>query len=134
MLIDIADLQWWQTLVAIIGVLGLSPAPWLIGMAFGRIQFSKPAQQAYDARVADLKSQHAEAITALTTYHSGVLEEKDARYAELKESRDYYRTARIEERDRADKATEQLMEVTELTKLTVRTIQSLGEASEDKQP
>ncbi len=129
MLVDLANLEWWQTLIGIAVGLGLSPAPWLLGMAFGRIQFSAPARATYDERVADLKAQHADAVKALTTYHAEVLTERDGRYAELKQSRDYYREARIVERDRADKVTDQLAEALELARLNTHLLQSLDEAT-----
>lgn len=134
MTVDLANLEWWQALIGILGALGLSPAPWILGLATGRIQFAGPAQAVFDARVADLKAQHADAVAALTTYHNTVLEGQAARYAELKESRDYYRTARVEERDRADKVTDQLAEVAELARLAVHAIESLDEASKDVTP
>lgn len=134
MLIDLADLEWWQALATLIAALGLSPAPWLIGMALGRIQFSAPARAVYDERVADLKTQHADAVKALTTYHAEVLAERDERYDELRTSRDYYREARIVERDRADKVTDQLAEALELARLNTHLLQSLDEATKDATP
>ncbi|MDQ2690357.1 MAG: hypothetical protein M3Y29_08805 [Chloroflexota bacterium] len=112
-------------------MLGLSPAPWILGLALGRIQFSAPARAVFDERVADLKAQHAEAVKALTTYHAEVLAERDERYGELKESRDYYREARIVERDRADKVTDQLAEALELARLNTHLLESLDEAAKD---
>jgi hypothetical protein len=145
MMVDIANLEWWQTLVAIIGVLGLSPAPWLLGMAFNRIQFSAPARASYDERVADLKSAHSvalqtqsvthvAAIAELVKHHADLVAVKDAAYAELRESRDVYKTAAAIERERADKVTDQLAELGELAKLTVHALDAITEAAKDAAP
>src|SRR5690606_40602986 len=95
----------------------------------GRIQFSKPSELAYQARIAELKARHDAALSEITQHHAALLGVKDAQYEELKKSRDYYRDARLVEKDRADKATEQVLEALEVTKTAVYVLQSLDEAT-----
>lgn len=68
------------------------------------------SQKAHDAIVENLQTAHAAALAELTAHYVTLSGVKDAAYAELKESRDYYRAARLEEKDRADKVTTQLAE------------------------
>lgn len=80
------------------------------------------------------RGQHARRISDLEDAHRLLKAEWDVRYAEMKESRDFYRNARNEERDRADRATSQLVEVSKLAELTVHAIESLGEATREETP
>lgn len=140
--LDLLNLEWWQGVLGILVTLGLSPAPWILGLALGRIQFTGPAERNYTARTEELKAAHArevdsvkaaaaQALAGVVAHHAELVAEKDARYAELKESRDYYRTARIEERDRADMATEQLLESVEVAKASMQALTALDEAAKD---
>ncbi len=88
MIVDLADLQWWQAAIGIIGALGLSPAPWILGLAFNRIQFTKPAQANFDARVADLKETHKSATQDLRDHHAAQLATINAADADVREQRD----------------------------------------------
>lgn len=132
MLIDLANLEWWQTLVAIAAALGLSPAPWILGLALGRIQFAAPAERETDKRIADLKEAHALELKNLTAYHEGILKGKDERYADVKESRDGYKAATVIERERADKVTDTLAEFGELGKLAVHALAALDEVAKER--
>lgn len=116
-LIDIANLQWWQQLFGIIAIIGLSPAPWLLGVATGRIQFTAPAAKNYAERTAELKAAqaltleekdktHSASMAELVKHHTELRNIDAARYEEMKASRDGYRTATKEQRARADAATE----------------------------
>jgi hypothetical protein len=143
------DIQWWQALIGIVVALGLSPAPWILGLATGKIQFASTGdkmlatlKEAHALLVTSLKDAAALAVTTLREAHSVALAElakhygelasaKDQAYAEMKESRDYYRRARLEERDRADKVTDQLAESTELAKLAVQFLSVADEAAKD---
>lgn len=132
MIIDLADLQWWQGVVAILGALGLSPAPWILGLALNRIQFTKPAQAAFDARVADLKSQHTQSVTDLVAFHADQLSQRDERNGELKTSLAKMEEARNLERSRADDATAMLGRAVEAVEVSNHLLESLGEAAETK--
>lgn len=82
-------------------------------------------------RVADIEAAHAKELEARDEYHAAIVTLKDEAYAELKTSRDYYREARIEERNRADKVTDQLAEVAELARLSTHLLASFDEAAKD---
>lgn len=142
MIVDLANLEAWQGFVALLGVLGLSPAPWLLGMALNRIQFTAPAEKAYAERTTELKEAHAITVDNLKAAHSAAIAEivnhhaqlvavKDTQYAELKESRNYYRQARLAEADRADKATDQLAEVVEVVKANVQLLDAFDKAVQE---
>lgn len=125
MLIDLANLQWWQALIGIAGVLGLSPAPWLLGMARGKIQFTGLAQAEHQARTDDLKAHHAAAVAELVRHYEAELKSAGRQLDEMRESRDYYRAARLEEVKAREALTEQLVESTEVGRLAVHALQSL---------
>lgn len=131
MIVDLANLEWWQTLVGIVGVLGLSPAPWILGLATGKIQFTTPAALEHDKRIADLKDAHALQLASLAAYHDGITRAKDDRYADVKESRDGYRAATVVERERANKVTDTLAEFGELGRLAVHALTALDEVAKD---
>lgn len=69
-------------------------------------------------RMGDAEAAHAAAIAELSNHHVILAGVQDRSYVELKESRDYYRAARLEERVRADRVTDQLAEIVEYIKLT----------------
>lgn len=98
------NLQWWQALFAILAGLGLSPAPWILGLAVGRLQFSAPAERAT-----------AQLVKTINDAHALQLAESEAAwtrsYNELKLSRDTYMHAWETERESSGLATTQLAEV-----------------------
>lgn len=67
-------------------------------------------------RVADIVAAHELALKVMADSHAAILVAKEAAYAEMKGQRDYYREARIEERDRAEKATNALGEMVDVVK------------------
>lgn len=131
MIVDLANLDWWQTLVAIIGVLGLSPAPWILSLSLGRIQFSKPAQADYDKRVTDLKEQHDASAAASAAYYADQLKVRDDRIAELKATNLKLDEGRNVERDRADAATQMLGRSIEVVEVANHLLESLGQVSQE---
>lgn len=116
--LDLSNIQWWQSVVAILGLLGLSPAPWILGLATGRIQFAGPAEKAYASRVEELKDGHARATAELVKYHDDIDAQWQRRYDELKLSRDGWKDQSEKESDRARLANEQTIAIGgEATKL-----------------
>lgn len=59
MTIDLANLEWWQTLVGIIGVIGLSPAPWITALLLNKLM----TRAQHEDRVKDLKERTTAAET-----------------------------------------------------------------------
>jgi hypothetical protein len=133
--IIIPPVQWWQGILFVVGVLGLSPAPWLLGMARDKIAFTTPMRAAVEARVAEIKGAHERELAERDRHHAAELETRREAYAELAVSRDYYRTARLEEQGRADKASTALAEATaELGRLTSQVLRAFDEAAKEPAP
>lgn len=137
-MVDLANLEWWQSFVGIIALLGLSPAPWLLGLATGRLQFASPAQKNHEsqikalqeqftARVTDLKEAHRADIVELVDHHDKINCIQVERYAEMKESRDGWKEATSVERERANIATAAVSEVLTVVKATNHVLSSLQE-------
>jgi hypothetical protein len=138
-IIEVPQLEWWQGFVAILisvvgilGVLGLSPAPWLLGLAAGRLQFTAPAKALYDARVQDIKDAATLVLTETTAHHDQLEAIAAERYSDLKESRNYYRDASRIDRERADKATATVAEVLDVVKATNHLMTALNEVSQSR--
>lgn len=124
MLVEVPlTLEWWQTLVAILGVLGLSPAPWLLGLATGRLQFTTPADRVYEARAAELAKHHDE-IQAMHL----------SRYEDMKRSRDGWREAVEVERTRADRATATATEAMEAIKVANHFYEAFTQVTQEVKP
>jgi len=129
MILDLADLQWWQVLVAIVTGLGLSPAPWLYALASGKIQFTGPATAIFEKRLEDQKNYYENRLQSQEEFYSAIRELDARRYAEMEQSRDYYRQSRLEEKDRADLATERLAESVEVGKAALQMLRAVDEAA-----
>jgi hypothetical protein len=100
----IQDWQWWQYIVAILGVIGLSPAPWIVAVLTGRLM----PLGAHLQRIADLKESHKSLVDTLTAQR---VESERTLREELERvsgEREYERTARATERDPSDAATSKL--------------------------
>lgn len=120
------DVSGWLTVISAIGNVG--------GLALLVFLFSTNrirTRGQHDAELARERTDHQLAIESLNAYHAALLTVKDAAYSELKESRNYYRDARLEEKGRADKVTDQLAESLELTKLATHLLNSFNEAAKD---
>lgn len=87
------------------------------------------ALNAINARIEDLIANHARELAQKDVTYGAMVTEKDSAYSEMKESRDYYRGARLEEKDRADRATEQLLESSEIARTATHALVALGEAA-----
>lgn len=82
-----------------------------------------------NARIADLKEHHGRELAQIQLSHEAVIAEKDDRYAEMKESRDYYRGARLEEKGRVERLTDQLFESNETARAAVYALNALTEVA-----
>jgi hypothetical protein len=121
------DLQWWQSLIGILVLLGLSPAPWITAMLAGRLM----TLGAHERRVADVRKAD-EATMAEMRRNQDTLEKRhDATIERLKEERSYERAAKDTERERSDKLADKLMSVTEeFGATTVHLLRSLPDVGE----
>lgn len=134
LIIDLLNMQWWQALFGIIAALGLSPAPWILGLATNRIQFTAAANAAYEKREQVMRENHAREMAALESYHEKVLLAKDQRYSDLEEVHDRNVVALGSQTERADKATNAVYGVTGALKQTAHVIDELRQAAQEVSP
>ena len=116
--IDLLNLQWWQTLIGIIGLLGLSPAPWLLGLAAGRIQFTAAAEARHQRELAAQTKRHEREMEAQRQYHADVLASRDQRYSDLQGTLAKSREGQDLLREQNEKLTDALVDSTEVLKVT----------------
>lgn len=122
--IDVTNLQAWQVLVAIAGALGLSCAPWLLGLAADRVGFTKPMRAEFARQLAAKDTVHEDAMKERDRHWATVLEMQQARYADLE-------AANVIERDRADRATGALVEMTEVVRASTHALNSLNQVARE---
>lgn len=83
-------------------------------------------------RVTDILEAQKLTLIELKEHYDELAGEKDRAYGELKESRNYYRDARLEEKARADKVTNQLANgFEEFGKLSTHLLGSITELAKD---
>lgn len=121
--IDLMDMQWWQALIAILGILGLSPAPWILGLATNKIQFTSTADANYALRSKEM-SDNYDALVAV----------KDQRYADLEATVAKTEQAAATDKQTAAIATGALAESTEVTKMAIHVVQELRQAAQEVGP
>lgn len=129
--IDLLNLEWWQALIAIIGLLGLSPAPWLLGLATGKIQFTLQADAQHGREISQLEKAHAAEIANLKAYHQAVVEAKDTRYADLEQANQKNIEVGEAHRARADAATAALSQAATAIEASNHIIEAFTEASKE---
>ncbi|AYD87375.1 hypothetical protein SEA_VALENTINIPUFF_80 [Microbacterium phage ValentiniPuff] len=83
LVIDLLNMQWWQALGAFIAALGISPAPWLLGLATGKIQFTSTADAAHARELAAREKAYEDQLAQMEKYHGTVVAQKDERYDDL---------------------------------------------------
>jgi len=131
-LLTVPSLEWWQALVALAAAVGLSPAPWLFGMARDKIAFTAPMRAAFETRVEEIKAAHARELAERDRHHAAELQSRADVATEVKESRELMRIAHSEEQDRADRATAALAETAAKTaNLTGYLLEAFNEAKGD---
>ena len=123
------DLEWWQWAVAALGILGLSPAPWLLALLSGRLVTLKAHVRELEEKDRALKAtekRDADTVARLESRHAATV-------ARLVEERNYERAAKDVERDRSDRLSAKLAEVTEeFGQTTVHLLRSLPEAVNER--
>lgn len=82
----------------------------------------------HEAAIQKLNEHHERERLALAEHHKRELAEKDARLADLRESRDIYKEAATVERARADTATSAIGEISGTLESVLHVMQSLDRA------
>ncbi|QUE25337.1 hypothetical protein SEA_FIZZLES_42 [Microbacterium phage Fizzles] len=121
--IDLLDLQWWQILVGILGVLGFSPAPWILGLATNKIQFTVTADANYEKRAQEMRDNY-DALVA----------EKDARYHDLDARFQKVEQAAATDRQTVSTVSAALAESTDLGKMAIHVIDEMRQAAQEVDP
>ncbi|QQO39443.1 hypothetical protein SEA_ZAGIE_41 [Microbacterium phage Zagie] len=121
--VDLLDLQWWQVVVGLLGVVGFSPAPWILGLATNKLQFTSTADANYALRAQEMR-ENFDALAA----------EKDRAYAVLEATVTKTEQAGALDRQTAATATEALAESTEVTKMAIHVVQELRQAAQEVSP
>jgi hypothetical protein len=122
--VDLLNLQWWQTLIVILGLLGLSPAPWLLGLAAGRIQFSAPARKDFERQMSVAETAHEKALTEKDRHYQALIEFLQTRYSDLE-------AANKIEKERADQLTDAAFEMTDVVRASTHALNSLNQVARE---
>jgi hypothetical protein len=128
--------QWFSENVTVQGSLNIAGLTLLV-ILFSRDLILTKGQ--HERRVADLNTSHAAELKAKDDRYNDVVAEKDARladmvaekderYREMKESRNYYRDARLNEQSRVREVTEQLVESNKGLQVAARALGALEAA------
>lgn len=123
LVLDLMNMQWWQGLLAIIAALGLSPAPWILGLATNKIQFTSTADANYALRSQEMRENY-DALVAV----------KDLRYADLEASVVKIEKAAATDKQTAATVSEALAESTDLGKMAIHVIAELRQAAQEVNP
>lgn len=132
--IDLLDIQWWQAAVAIIVGLGLSPAPWILGLAVGRIQFTRVANEAHQRELDARKEAFYAQLAARDKYHADLMDQEKQRYADLEKINEKNAEAAEEQRRRADSMTDALVDATEAIRAGNHIINEFTRAAREVAP
>jgi hypothetical protein len=120
LMVDLFDLQWYQSLGLLLAGLGLSPAPWLLGLATNRIQFTGPAEKEKQ-RALEEQKRHYEALLA----------SEARRYSDLEKSNEQNAAAAKTERTRADFVTDAVLEIKEVVEANTHVIASVHQVARE---
>lgn len=129
--IDLAQIQIWQGLIAIGVGLGLSPAPWILGLAFGRIQFTKVADAAHNRELLRVTDAHARELAEQERHYEALLAVEVSRYSELAQSNKANVEAVEKHRSRADSVTDGALKMTEVIAANTYVIGQLNEVARE---
>lgn len=138
----IPSLEWWQSLAIILGALGLSPAPWLLGMAAGKIQFTAVAAAAHqreleaknEAHTRELAARdlsHSREMSAKDSYHEALMTGQKERYATLELSNEANRLAAEKQQARADELTDAVFGIVEVVRASSHVISAVNEVTQE---
>lgn len=134
LVIDLLNMQWWQALGAFVAALGLSPAPWILGLATNRIQFTKTADAAHARELAAREKGYDEQIDQLENFHTKVLEGKDERYADLVRTNERNVEVAEQQKQRGDRLQEALGQASDVLAETNHILVELRQSAEEVTP
>jgi len=93
----------------------------------------------YEKRLAENAAFHGSALEAMKTAHAEALAGKDARYSdlqarydEMKESRNYYRASRLQEKDDKESAMSALVEANQGLQVAARALAALDQLAQQE--
>lgn len=102
-----SDWQWWQYVGATLGLLGLSPAPWIAAVLSRRLM----PLGAHLERVQELKESHRREIETVSKQAESTERTLREEIERISGEREYERAARATERERGDAATSKLSDI-----------------------
>lgn len=111
-ILDVSQIQPWMVVLggiaSFLGALGLSPAPWLLGLATGKIQFTSQANAAHQRELDARDEAHEKEVSNLKQYHKDVFDTQVQRYADLTAAKDLIDEALEKQTARANTANDAL--------------------------
>jgi len=132
--IDLLNMQWWQGITALLVALGLSPAPWILGLATNKIQFTSTADAAHQRELDARERSHEEQQEQLREYHAIVLASKEERYADLVSTNARNVEVADQQKQRGDKLQGALGESTKALEMTNHILTELRQSAEEVTP
>lgn len=133
-------MDWWEQWLTPAGISDLIKNGGLVLLAWlfftGKIITSKQHEdrvadivKAHDDRAKGQDGHHSRELAQKDESYTSMVAEKEARYFEMKESRDYYRGARLEEKVRVERLTDQLLETNEIARAATNALTALSEVA-----
>lgn len=120
LVIDLLNLQWWQGLIGIIGILGLSPAPWLLGLATNKIQFTAAAER-----------EKGRALAKQDEYHKALMDAQKERYSDLERANAKNEEAAATQQARADAATDAIFDMKDVVEANTHVLKSVNQVARE---
>lgn len=128
LVVDLLDVQWWQWLAGALAALGLSPAPWILGLASGKIQFTAVARKDFERQLTEKDTAHERELTARETHHAALMAQEQRRYDEQQQATLKNAAAAEKERERADEVTDALLGMADVVRANQHFMSSSLEA------
>lgn len=128
--LSIPNLEWWQALALLVAGLGLSPAPWILGLSVGRIQFTAVATAAHERELKKQELNHAAQMAAQREYHERVLATEKERYAALEQANNQNKLAAEKQQARADQLTDAAFSMVEVIQANSHIIGAVNKVTE----
>lgn len=134
LIIDLLNMQWWQALGAFVAAAGLSPAPWILGLATGKIQFTSTADAAHARELAAREKSYEDQIEQLERYHVTVVSQRDERYADLVKTNERNIEVADQQKARGDKLEDALTQAAVVIEQNSHVLLELKQSAEEVTP